>query len=96
MQAEPKPEHAWLERMVGAWTAEVQCVMGPDQPPKTSELVETVRSLGGLWVVAEGSAEGSTETLRAGDFLHLQPGTPYSLHALRDASLLVTFCLVAA
>lgn len=41
-------------------------------------------------------AEGSAETLRAGDFLHLQPGTPYSLHALRDASLLVTFCLVAA
>ena len=57
MHSQPGPEHKWLGRMVGEWTAEIECRMGPDQPPMKSESVETVRSLGGLWVVAEGRGE---------------------------------------
>jgi hypothetical protein len=54
MQAEPQAEHRWLERLVGEWTSESECFMGPDQPPLKSSGVEVVRSLGGLWVVAGG------------------------------------------
>ena len=33
MTAEPTKEHQWLQQLVGEWTAEMECVMGPDQPP---------------------------------------------------------------
>jgi hypothetical protein len=53
MQAEPQAEHQWLTQMVGEWAGEFTCNMGPDQPPMKSTSVEMVRSLGGLWTVAE-------------------------------------------
>lgn len=56
---EPQPEHHWLQQMVGEWTCEMECVMGPDQPPQTHRGTDSVRSLGGLWVVCEGRAEMS-------------------------------------
>ena len=31
--------------------------MGPDQPPMKSTGVDVVRSLGGLWIIAEGEGE---------------------------------------
>ena len=57
MHAEPQAEHQWLQRLVGEWTSEMECVMGPDQPPWKSKGTETVRSLGGLWTIGEGSGE---------------------------------------
>lgn len=57
MQPEPRREHRWLERLVGDWAFESDCVMGPDQPPMTSRGVETVRSLGGLWTIGEAEME---------------------------------------
>jgi len=36
---------------------------------------------------------GSTLTLGAGDWLHLQRGEPHALRALDDCSLLVTLCI---
>lgn len=54
MDAEPRPEHEWLHRMVGDWAYAAVAEMGPDQPPHRDEGTETVRSLGGLWVLAEG------------------------------------------
>lgn len=57
MQAEPLKEHAWLQQFVGAWSYEVECVMGPGQPPMKAAGVENVRSIGGLWVVCEGRGE---------------------------------------
>uniref|UniRef100_A0A7C2P5T0 DUF1579 domain-containing protein n=1 Tax=Schlesneria paludicola TaxID=360056 RepID=A0A7C2P5T0_9PLAN len=58
MQApEPQREHQWLQRLVGEWTFEVEMSMGPDQPPTTSRGRESVRSLGGLWTIGEGSGE---------------------------------------
>ena len=55
--AEPQREHRWLDRLVGEWTSEIECSMGPDQPPMKSRGVDVVRSLGGLWIVAEGEGE---------------------------------------
>jgi hypothetical protein len=54
MQATPQREHEWLQRMVGEWTCEIVCSMAPGQPPETSKGTESVRPLGGLWVLAEG------------------------------------------
>lgn len=57
MHAEPQREHRWLDRLIGEWTMQSECMMGPDQPPMTTEGVEVVRSLGGLWTIAEGEGE---------------------------------------
>lgn len=57
MMAEPQKEHEWLRQLVGDWTAEMTCSMGPDQPPSQTKGVETVRSLGGLWTLGEGQGE---------------------------------------
>lgn len=54
---QPQSEHKWLQRLVGEWTFEAECHMGPDQPPITSTGKETVRSLGGLWTIGEGTSE---------------------------------------
>ena len=57
MQAEPHNEHYWLQKLVGEWTYETEAKMGPDQPPEKATGTESVRSLGGLWVLAEGQGE---------------------------------------
>jgi hypothetical protein len=56
MHAEPQAEHEWLHRMLGDWTIEAEMQM-PDGTKATSTGTETVRSLGGLWIVAEGEGE---------------------------------------
>lgn len=62
--AEPKDEHRWLQQLVGDWTYEGECVMGPDKPSEKSTGKETVRALGDLWVVGESEGEmpGCAET----------------------------------
>src|SRR5262245_55466294 len=57
MNAEPQPEHRWLDRLVGEWTYESESVMAPGQPAMKSQGSETVRSLGGLWTIGEGEGE---------------------------------------
>jgi hypothetical protein len=57
MNVEPQKEHAWLQKLVGEWTYEIECIMGPGQAPAKSSGSESVRSLGGLWIVAEGQGE---------------------------------------
>ena len=56
MQSEPQKEHQWLEKLVGEWTFESECSMGPDQPSMKTTGTEVVRSLGGLWTLAEAEA----------------------------------------
>ena len=51
---EPTQEHRWLHQLVGEWTFETSCNMGPDQPPMKSKGKESVRSLDGLWTIGEG------------------------------------------
>ena len=66
MFAKPQKEHEWLHQIVGEWTMEAECSMGPGQPPMQNKGTETVRSLGGLWVLGEGQSEmpgGGTGTM---------------------------------
>ncbi|MCI0376004.1 MAG: DUF1579 domain-containing protein [Gemmataceae bacterium] len=65
MNAQPQKEHEWLHKLVGDWTFENECIMGPDQLPSKFKGTETVRSLGGLWFLCEGGGEmpgGGTAT----------------------------------
>lgn len=66
MQAQPQAEHHWLEKLVGNWTYESECPTG-DGPPVILRGTERVRSLGGLWIVAEGEGDmpggGTARTL---------------------------------
>lgn len=57
MNAEPQEEHRWLQKLVGDWAYEAEAVMRPGQPPTKSQGTESVRSLGGLWVVGQGEGE---------------------------------------
>lgn len=58
MQApQPQQQHQWLENLIGEWTYENECSMGPDQPPGKFTGTESVRSIDGLWVVCEGRGE---------------------------------------
>jgi hypothetical protein len=57
----PQKEHEWLQRLVGEWTYEAEWSMAPGEPTQTSSGRETVRSLGGLWIVGEGHTAGADE-----------------------------------
>ncbi|KAB2911373.1 MAG: DUF1579 domain-containing protein [Hyphomicrobiaceae bacterium] len=57
MKAEPQNEHQWLQKLVGEWSFEGECLMGAGQPPVKSTGAETVRSTGGLWTLGEGRWE---------------------------------------
>lgn len=55
---EPQEEHKWLNKLVGKWTVEFDCHMGPEGKPTKSKGTETVRNLGDYWIVSEGEMEG--------------------------------------
>jgi len=57
MKAEPQKEHQWLHTLLGEWTSEAEATMEPGKPPETFKGTESVRSLGGLWILAEGQGE---------------------------------------
>jgi hypothetical protein len=62
----PQKEHEWLQQLVGEWTYESEASMAPDQPPMKATGTESVRSLGGLWVLGESQGEtpgGSPATM---------------------------------
>ncbi|MEO5926395.1 MAG: DUF1579 domain-containing protein [Bryobacteraceae bacterium] len=54
MKAEINKEHEWLNKLVGDWTYEAEGTMGPGQPKVRSSGSESIRSLGGIWIVADG------------------------------------------
>jgi len=57
MKVEPQKEHEWLHKLVGEWTCQAEATMEPGKPPEKSSGTESVRSLGGLWILAEGQGE---------------------------------------
>jgi hypothetical protein len=57
LPTQPQKEHQWLQKLVGEWTYETEALMEPDQSPVISTGTETVRSLGGFWILAEGEGE---------------------------------------
>ncbi|CAH0249129.1 DUF1579 domain-containing protein [Roseomonas sp. CECT 9278] len=54
---QPGPEHRWLQRIVGTWRTEGECAAPPGEAPSQMTGTERVRSLGGLWILAEGEGE---------------------------------------
>lgn len=67
MTARPQAEHEWLQKLVGEWTCEGEATMEPGTPPMKYKGTESVRSLGGLWILAEGQGDapgcGPTTTM---------------------------------
>jgi hypothetical protein len=67
MKIEPQKEHHWLQKLIGDWTCEGEATMEPGKPPAQWKATESVRSLGGLWFLAEGQGEmpggGASTTL---------------------------------
>lgn len=57
MQAEALKEHQWLQQLVGEWTYDAVALMEPGKPLEKCAGSESVRSLGGLWILAEGTGE---------------------------------------
>lgn len=57
MKAEPQEEHRWLHKLVGEWTYETAEPTKSGQPSTKVTGTESVRSLGGIWVLAEGEGE---------------------------------------
>ncbi len=58
MTAEPRGEHRWLQKLVGEWTFEGEATMEPEKPLENFQGTETVRSLGDIWILAEGEIRG--------------------------------------
>ena len=63
---QPTAEHIWLQKLVGEWTVTMDSNMGPDQPPFHDEGTETVRSMGGLWTIADGTNTYGTSQMTLG------------------------------
>lgn len=55
--AEPHAEHKLLERLLGDWTFEAECIMSPGEAPAKSTGSESFRSLRGIWYVGEGVSQ---------------------------------------
>lgn len=57
MMAKPQQEHDWLTQLVGEWTFEGECMMGPDEAPMKNKGTCSMRTIGGLWLLGEGKGE---------------------------------------
>lgn len=57
MFATPQSEHEWLQKLVGEWSFEVESAGEPGQPQEKHRGTESVKSLGGLWIVGEGQGD---------------------------------------
>jgi hypothetical protein len=55
-KVEPGKEHHWLKKLVGEWTSEAEMSMDGPSAEK-SRGSESVRTLGDLWVLCEGTGE---------------------------------------
>jgi hypothetical protein len=49
----PDPEHEWLQQLTGEWDAEVEAHMEPGKPPQKSKGTQSVRAVGGFWILSE-------------------------------------------
>lgn len=49
-------QHEWLLQLVGEWEASSETITEPGAEPSRWEISESVRAIGELWIVAEGTA----------------------------------------
>ena len=75
MKTEPQQQHRWLEKLVGDWTYTSECDAGPDQPAMKVDGSERVRSVGGLWTIAEGTGGSGDEAWTSVMTLGFDPRT---------------------
>lgn len=54
--AAPSANHEWLQQLVGEWRVSCEATMAPGEEPMKMESKVSVRSIGGLWILAEGTA----------------------------------------
>jgi len=54
--SQPEKEHEWLQQLVGEWETHGKAEAGPGQPAFECDGTESTRSIGGLWIVADGEA----------------------------------------
>ena len=54
-----RAEHEWLQQYVGEWDVTSETTMEPGAEAMRTTSTESVRSIGPLWVVGEGSAESN-------------------------------------
>ena len=52
----PTKEHEWLQQLVGEWAWESDMSPEPGKPEEKHRGSESVRSLDGIWVIAEGKS----------------------------------------
>jgi hypothetical protein len=57
MKATPQQQHEWLLKLVGEWRYEADVPAQAGLSPSKVVGTETVRSLGDLWILAEGQGE---------------------------------------
>ena len=57
MEVTPQKQHQWLDKFIGEWTSETEYSMEPNGEPTKSTGTEIVRSIGGVWIVAEGTGD---------------------------------------
>ncbi len=53
----PQKEHQWLAPLAGDWEAEIECQMGPGQPPMQAKATQSSTILGDRWLVATSEGE---------------------------------------
>lgn len=53
----PVKEHGWLKKFEGEWEFTGTATMGPGQPPIQTKGTESVKSLGGFFIVGDMKAE---------------------------------------
>jgi hypothetical protein len=71
--AVPTEQHRWLQQLVGRWSFSCEATMSDGAEPFRMEGSESVRPVGGLWVVAEGSADMGGQPMRSVMTLGYQP-----------------------
>jgi len=58
MMPKAQAEHAWLQRLVGEWTYEMDMACGEGQPAVKVTGTESIRALGEFWILGEGTGAG--------------------------------------
>lgn len=53
----PQKEHQWLAQLAGDWEAEMECQMGPGQPPMKAKATQSSKMLGDRWLVATSQGD---------------------------------------